>query len=247
MRDLLLNRRAMIANVTLDSAGWAVVRPALEGFLAGLPAVEQTLHSWQPPEAQDDEGLVIPAQVNYVGKAGNLYELGYRLDGSSMVITNFLRATWLWERVRVHGGAYGGFCQFDRQSGFFGYVSYRDPNLLDTLNVYDQAGRFLRELSIGQDELIKSIVGAIGNLDAYQLPDAKGFTSLARHLLGETDEERQRLRDEVFDTTLDDFKRFGAVLDELAEVGQVIVLGGPQAIARANAAHGGFLQVTKVL
>ncbi len=247
MREMLLNRRAMVANVTLDRAGWSAIQPALEDFLAGLPVAKRTLYPWQAPEAQDDEGLVIPAQVNYVGKAGNLYDLGYGLDGSSMVITNFLRATWLWERVRVHGGAYGGFCQFDRQSGFFGYVSYRDPNLLDTLNVYDQAGRFLRELSIDQDELVKSIVGAIGNLDAYQLPDAKGFTSLARYLLGETDEERQRLRDEVFDTTLDDFKRFGEVLDELAEVGQVVVLGGAEAIARANAAHGGFLRVTKVL
>lgn len=247
MREMLLNRRAMIANVTLDRAGWSAIQPALEGFLAGLPVAERTLYSWQSAEARDDEGLVIPAQVNYVGKGADLYDLGYGLDGSSMVITNFLRATWLWERVRVHGGAYGGFCQFDRQSGFFGYVSYRDPNLLDTLTVYDNAGRFLRELAIDRDEVVKSIVGAVGNLDAYQLPDAKGFTSLARYLLGETDEERQRQRDEVFNTTLDDFERFGALLDEVAKVGQVVVLGGPEAIARANAERDGFLRVTKVL
>lgn len=247
MREMLLNRRAMIANVTLDRAGWDQVRPALEGFLGELPANDRTLYPWEPPEVRGDEGLVIPAQVNYVGKAGNLYDLGYAYDGSVVVITNFLRATWLWERVRVHGGAYGGFCHFDRRSGVFGYVSYRDPNLLDTLRVYDRAGRFLRELDLPQDELVKSIVGAIGQLDAYQLPDAKGFTSMVRYLLGETDEERQQLRDEVLDTTLDDFKRFGEVLEEMAEVGQIVVLGGADAIARANEQRDGFLSVTKVL
>lgn len=247
MREMLLNRSAMIVNVTLDRAGWDEVRPALEGFLSELPANARTLHPWQPPEMTGDEGLVIPAQVNYVGKAGNLYDLGYAYNGSAVVITNFLRATWLWERVRVHGGAYGGFCHFDRRSGVFGYVSYRDPNLLDTLHVYDQAGRFLRELDLPQDELVKGIVGAIGQLDVYQLPDAKGFTSLARYLLGETDEERQRIRDEVLGTTLDDFKRFGEVLEELASVGQIVVLGGADAIARANQQRDGFLRVTKVL
>ena len=164
-----------------------------------------------------------------------------------LVITNFLRATWLWERVRVHGGAYGGFCSFDRRSGVFSYVSYRDPNLLDTLSVYDQTGRFLRELDLPQDELVKGIVGAIGNLDAYQLPDAKGFTSLVRYLLGETDEERQRMRDEVLGTTLEDFKQFGEVLEELADVGQVVVAGGADAIARANEERDNFLRITKVL
>src|SRR5690606_18851255 len=77
MRDLLLNRRAMIANVTLDRAEWDKVRPALEEFLGGLPVAEPALQTWERPEATGDEGLVIPAQVNYVGKAGNLYDLGY--------------------------------------------------------------------------------------------------------------------------------------------------------------------------
>lgn len=247
MREALLNRYAMIANLTLDRAGWQAVQPAVEAFLGDLPAAERTRHAWQAPALPRGEGLVLPAQVNYVGKAGNLYDLGYTLDGSALVIENFLRATWLWERVRVHGGAYGGFCLFDRYSGVFGYVSYRDPNLLETLNVYDQTGRFLRELDLSRDELVKSIIGTIGNMDAYQLPDAKGFTSLVRYLRGETDEQRQRLRDEVLDTTPDDFRRFGEVLDELAQTGQVVVLGGQDAIERANAERGGFLQVTKVL
>ena len=77
-------------------------------------------------------------QVNYVGKAANLYEDGnYQLHGSSYVINKYLGTTWLWDRIRVSGGAYGGFSDFDSHSGMFTYLSYRDPNLLKTVDNYD--------------------------------------------------------------------------------------------------------------
>lgn len=76
--------------------------------------------------------------MNYVGKAANLYEDGgYKLHGSAYVINKYLGTTWLWDRVRVSGGAYGGFSDFDSHSGMFTYLSYRDPNLLKTVDNYD--------------------------------------------------------------------------------------------------------------
>ena len=74
------------------------------------------------------------SQVNYVGKAANLYEdAGYKLKGSAYVVNKLLGTTWLWARVRVSGGAYGGFADFDSHSGMFSFLSYRDPNLLKTV------------------------------------------------------------------------------------------------------------------
>jgi presequence protease len=87
------------------------------------------------PDLPPHEGLVIPAQVNYVGKGANLYEHGYQMDGSILVITPYLRSTYFYEKVRVQGGAYGGFCLFDRYSGIFSFLSYRDPNLMETLRL----------------------------------------------------------------------------------------------------------------
>lgn len=82
-------------------------------------------------------------QVNYVGKAANLYEDGgYKLHGSAYVINKYLGTTWLWDRVRVSGGAYGGFSDFDSHSGMFTYLSYRDPNLLKTVDNYDGESSF---------------------------------------------------------------------------------------------------------
>jgi len=85
--------------------------------------------------------------VNYVGKAANLYEdAGYKLHGSAYVINKYLGTTWLWDRIRVSGGAYGGFSDFDSHSGMFTYLSYRDPNLLKTVDNYDGEHAYMYEL-----------------------------------------------------------------------------------------------------
>jgi Zn-dependent M16 (insulinase) family peptidase len=247
IRGALLARERMICNVTVDEANYKYFEPKLLAFLETLPSRPAALARWAPEYRAEFEGLTIPAQVNYVGKAANLYKLGYQFHGSALVISNYLRTTWLWERVRVQGGAYGGFCSFGRRSGVFTFTSYRDPNLAATLENYDGASRFLRETDLSDDELTKSIIGAIGDLDAYQLPDAKGYTSMARYLAGETEEERQQLRDEVLSTSVKDFRRFAEALEQVKQHGQVVVLGSPQAIAAANAERQDWLKVTKVL
>lgn len=194
-----------------------------------------------------NEGLVIPAAVNYVGKGANLYDLGYQLDGSLYVVNKYLQTTWLWEKIRVQGGAYGGFSSFDRYSGVFSYLSYRDPNLLSTLENYDGTARFLKHLNLDEDELTKSIIGVIGDIDSYQLPDAKGYTALARTLLGVTDEDRQQIRDQVLSTTLQDFHAFADVLDKIDQESRVVVMGSQQAVEEANQQRPNWLSVQKVL
>ena len=233
VRSLLVNRNALICNVTVDADNWRELQPQLDGFLAELPAHEVAVQKWPVPTISDNEGILLPAQVNYVGKGAKLYSLGYELNGSLSVITNYLRTSYLWDKVRVQGGAYGAMVRFNRQSGVLTFLSYRDPNLLDTLAAYDQTAAFLRSDSLSTDELEKSIIGAIGSLDAYQLPDAKGFTSMVRELLGVTDEERQLYRNQVLATSLADVQTFADVLDAVAAEGRISVLGGEETIRNA--------------
>lgn len=247
IRKILVNRQSMICNVTLDAANWKTFEPQLADFLAGLPATEVKMAHWSPVYRKGFEGITIPAQVNFVGKGANLYRLGYQFHGSALVISNFLRTTWLWERVRMQGGAYGGFASFSRHSGMFSFLSYRDPNLMKTLENYDQASQFLREVNLNEDELSKSIIGTIGDLDAYQLPDAKGYTSMVRYLVGDSDEARQRMRDEILSTSAADFRAFAEVLEQVNNEGVVVVMGSPAAIESANATRENWLEVIKVL
>ena len=157
-----------------------------------------------------------------------------------------LNTTYLWDKVRVQGGAYGGGSGFDPLSGAFVFTSYRDPNLLQTITAYDGAAAFLRN-GMGEQDLVRSIIGAIGAIDAYRLPDAKGFTSLMWELTGNTEENRQQRREEVLNASAADMKRFADVLAEVAKAGRVVVLGSETAIKAANEERGDFLKVTKVL
>lgn len=247
VRELLINRNQMLCNVTLDGENWAKIQPKLDGFLASLPAGPTRTAEWTPAFDLVPEGLTVPANVNYVAKGANLFDLGYELCGSTEVISHYVRSTWLWERVRVQGGAYGGFAVFDPHSGIFGYISYRDPNVLQTLDNYDQTAAYLDKLELSQEELVKGVIGAIGRIDAYQLPDARGYSAMARYLIGYTDEARQRYRTQLLSTTVEDFRSFADVLRKVAASGAVVVLGSEAAITAAEEERRLGFHVTKVL
>ncbi len=247
IREILINQERMLSNVTVDAKNWDQFRPDLMEFFKALPSSSMREQKWMPDYAASFEGLTFPSQVNYVGKGANLYAYGYKIHGSNYPITKYLRTSWLWDKVRVQGGAYGGMCSFNRQSGVFTFLSYRDPNLLDTLDIYDETGKFLRNLDLSNDELTKSIIGAIGDMDAYQLPDAKGYSSMLRQLIGETDEKRQKIRDEILATNLKDFHDFGEVLDRLSKDGSVVVMGSDDAVNEANRKRDNWLKIVKVL
>lgn len=172
------------------------------------------------------EALLLPAQVNYVGAGGNLYDAGYTYHGSVHVILKQLRTGWLWEKVRVQGGAYGAFCVFDRMGGSFVLASYRDPNVAGTLDVFSRTPEYLASLTLSQRELDAAIIGAMGEVDAYLLPDAKGMAAFARALTGDTRELRQKMREEILATTQAHFNAFAEPLAAALHNGTVCALGG---------------------
>jgi presequence protease len=247
IRGILVDRGAMLANVTAEAAHWRTMQPQLAAFLGDLPLTAAAPAPWRVANGPASEGLVIPAQVNYVGKGADLYDLGVKPSGAHLVVRRYLRTTWLWEKVRVQGGAYGGQCMFDRYSGGFTFVSYRDPNLLATLDIYDRTGTYLKEANLGEAELARNIIGTIGEVDTYRLPDAKGFASMQRHLIGDSDEARQQMRDEILSTTAAQVRDFADAMAHVAAHGRVVVLGSEQAIAGANAERQGLLTVSRVM
>jgi Zn-dependent M16 (insulinase) family peptidase len=247
IRTTLFDRAAMLCNVTAEAGHWSRLQPQLADFLKSLPRTARAPAPWRVADGPLCEGLTIAATVNYVGKGADLYQLGVKPSGANLVIRRYLRTTWLWDKVRVQGGAYGGQCMLDRYSGGFTFVSYRDPNLLRTLDIYDQTADFLKDAHLDDAELTRNIVGTIGEVDTYRLPDAKGFASMQRHLIGDSEEARQRMREEILSTTAADIRRFADAMAHVAAHGRVVVLGSAQAIEAANAERQGFLSVSKVM
>ena len=244
---ILLNRKTMLSNITVDQPGWTLLEPLLSDFLKTMPEASSAISHWPSDKIPVSEGLTIPSQVNYVGKGANIYHGSYGFHGSALVITRYLRNGWLWDHVRVQGGAYGAFCMLDRLSGVLNFISYRDPNLLKTVETFDRTAKFLQGISLSREELTKSIIGAIGDMDSYMLPDAKGFTSMVRYLIGQTEENRQQMRDEILATTENDFRAMAPALEEVRDNGIVKVLGSPAAMEEAEKERPGWLKTVKVI
>lgn len=235
LHSLIIRRDNAIFNFTANAPALKSATGLAEALASRLPSGVQPAAMWASAPLPRNEALLAPAQVNYVGQTCNLYKVGYNWHNSAQVISRHLRMAWLWDQVRVQGGAYGAFCSLDRISGGFSQVSYRDPNIEKTLNVYDASARYLRELALTPRDLTLAVVGALGDIDSYQLPDAKGRTALRRHLAGITDEKRQQLREEVLDTTPEHFRTFAAFLTEAGKQLDICALGGAALEAVATA------------
>ena len=123
--------------------------------------------------------------------------------GAASVASRALSLGYLWDNVRVAGGAYGGGCALNPTSGGFAFSSYRDPNLQATLDIYAAAADALSESDISAEALEQAIVGMVGDLDKPLTPDQKGQRALNWHLTGVTTAMRQEFRDQVPSIRLD--------------------------------------------
>ncbi len=124
----------------------------------------------------------------------------------------------------------------------------RDPNLLETVDTYDGSPEFLRTLEMDRDTLTKAIIGTIGDVDSYQLPDAKGYSAMSRYLLGISDEERQVRREQILGTSQKDFRAFAEVLECVrGEAGRVVAVTSAEKAKAALEQRPGFFEVKKVV
>jgi len=258
-------RSGMFVDLTGDEKVLERVQSSLQSFLntvpgnsngEKLPNFYKEIHPWVAQAKTKmieltpviDEGFVVPTQVSYVGKSGLLYDLGESCSGSSAVVARFLRTGYLWDRVRVMGGAYGGFCTFSPFSGFFSFLSYRDPNLAKTIDVYDAAADYLLaaadELENDPEALSTAIIGAIGDMDGALSPDQKGYTSLQRWLLNESHDYRQKYRDEILSTKASDFREFAQRLKHLKSPSVAVV--SSKAAFEAAAATGKIMTLKDI-
>nr|WP_287411729.1 insulinase family protein [Pseudodesulfovibrio sp.] len=234
LRTLVIARNNLIINATMDGATFTPIEAEIGSVVASLPESEATVVARAIPNLPTREGLAIPAQVNYVGKGCNVVEHGFNFTGAAQVVNKLIRTGYLWEKVRVQGGAYGAFCLMDRMAGSMSFVSYRDPNVADTVAAFDAVAEYLDTFDVAGDELEKAVIGAIGEIDTYQLPDAKGFTALVRHLTDQDDAFLQTIREDALNATEADFRAFAEAMRINAKHGSICVLGDSLAMENAG-------------
>ena len=239
----LIHTNSIKINITSSQNVINDIRPFLYNFCSKISSdyISKSNLNVSNNKYPKEEALIIPSRINFVGASSNLYQYDYNFHGSSLVITKYLQTAWLWEKIRVQGGAYGGMCSFDHRTGSFIFASYRDPNIIKSINVYKDTGNFLKNINLSEKELTRAIIGAIGQLDNYQLPDAKSFSNYQRYLIGYNDNDRQKLRDEVLSTSKNDFKKFGEVMELAFANPNLVILCDNDSAKEAN-----FKNLTKI-
>jgi Zn-dependent M16 (insulinase) family peptidase len=152
-----------------------------------------------------------------------------------MVLSRELSKGYLYNRIRVQGGAYGGMSLYDPLGRIFSFLSYRDPHLAETLNVYDAAAPWLLDTGIGEEDLEKTIIGTIGSLDRPADPAGKGYLSMVRHFAGIADSDRQGFRDRILSLSPDELLRTAReVLMPALKTSSVAVYAGEERLKQAN-------------
>ncbi len=235
LRDKVICRERLFLNLTADATGLGLLA-------AALPALVERIRAGGRDGARDSQaappvhaGIAIPAQVSYVAMAMPAPPYADPLAASLLVAAKYLSSGYLYRRIRVQGGAYGGMCQYDASNGLFAFLSYRDPHIAETLRVYRDAVELIARGKMEDADLEKAVIGTIGALDKPLDPSGRGYTAMVRSFAGLSDESRQKLRDQILDMTPERIQEAAArYFVPVAETAAVAIYAAEEELRKAN-------------
>ena len=231
LKSTIFNKNNLIVFVTGEDKELNLLKENMNKVVDILSTESLNNNEYKFNEEQKNEGLMTPANVDYVCKGYNFKKLGYNYNGSLLVLKTILGYDYLWNRVRVKGGAYGCMSTIAR-TGNMAFVSYRDPNLTETLKAFNEAPDFIKSF-VSDREMTKYIIGTISNLDMPLTPASKGEKALGMYMRGITKEDRQRERDEVLATNVETIKEYNKLIEDIMKKDFICVVGDEKKI-KAN-------------
>lgn len=176
-----------------------------------------------------NEAFMTAGQVQYVCRAGNYIKKGLPYTGALKVLKVMMGYDYLWNNVRVKGGAYGCMCNFYKNGDAY-FVSYRDPNLDRTIDVYEKAADYIKNVSLDERTVTQFIIGAVSELDTPMTPATKGNYSMGGYLTGFSMERVQKERDELLATTKEQLQELYQYVQAFMEEDYLCVVGNGEKI-----------------
>ena len=211
-------RRRMTLGIT--STGEFIPDKLAAAFPEGTPVPEARAYRSEQPTAM---GFRIPAQIGFAARGYRLGKLGLKFEGSMWLATSILTLGYLWNRVRVQGGAYGAGMQVDRSGNIFSY-SYRDPTPARTLEADGGAADFLRAFTQQGENLDQYIISALNELNPLLSARDKGSLADGRYMIGYTREEAEQIRRQILYAVPEDLVRCAEWLEAFSRDGAVCVV-----------------------
>ena len=225
----LFARNKMLISFTGNNEAYGNAKPSLEKVIAGFNKMSAIGNQAEVHFNTAKEAFIDASQIQYVAKTGDFICEGYEYTGALRLLRIILSYDYLWINVRVKGGAYGCMNTFLR-SGESYFVSYRDPNLSDTLDVYDRIPEYIKSFSPAERDMTKYIIGTFSALDTPMNPEAKGSRSLSAYLEGITYEQIQKERDEILNAQPEDIRRLADLVEAVLKKDSVCVIGNENMI-----------------
>ena len=229
VQKTIFNRNNLIVSITLEKENYSKFTDAFADIYNHLGSDKHPKQLYGFEDAKLNEGLMTSSKIQYVGKGANFKQLGYSYTGSLKVLETILRYDYFWNKIRVQGGAYGAFTQF-RRNGNMIFGSYRDPNLAETVDVYNKTADYLRDFKVSEREMVKYIIGTISGLDTPLTPQMKGEVSAECYIRCISQENIQKERDEVLATRQVDIQKLADLIEACMKENYLCVLGGEQKI-----------------
>ena len=225
----LFARNRMLISFTGNNEAYCNAKPSLEKVIAGFDKMSAVGNQAEVHFNTAKEAFIDASQIQYVAKTGDFICEGYEYTGALRLLRIILSYDYLWINVRVKGGAYGCMNTFLR-SGESYFVSYRDPNLSDTLDVYDRIPEYIKSFSPDERDMTKYIIGTFSALDTPMNPEAKGSRSLSAYLEGITYEQIQKERNEILNAQPEDIRRLADLVEAVLKKDSICVIGNENMI-----------------
>ncbi len=215
---------------------YTATREGLAGLEEELAKVREGLYEAQKEETRcvihcekKNEGFQTSSKVQFVAQAGNFLDAGKEYHGALQILKVIMSYEYLWMNIRVKGGAYGCMSNFNRiGEGYF--VSYRDPNLKKTLEVYAGVPEYLRNFTVSERDMTKYIIGTISNIDQPMTPAAKGDRSMNLYMNHLTEEMIQEERMQILRATQEDIRNLAEIAEAVLACDQICVIGNEEKI-----------------
>ena len=211
-------------------------RAGLEGFEQEIASIKTSLFTDKVEETpcvihceKRNEGFKTSSKVQYVARVGNFVDAGYEYTGAFQILKVILGYEYLWQNVRVKGGAYGCMSNFNRLGEAY-FSSYRDPNLEKTNAVYEGVVDYLRNFKVSERDMTKYIIGTMSNLDQPMTPVAKGDRSMNLYMNHVQEEMIREERNQILDAKEEDIRALADVVAAALACNQLCVIGGEDKI-----------------
>lgn len=235
LKAIIFNKNNLTINITAEANGVELVEEHIGRLLEKLPAGQRAERTSQPSLAPVYAGIAVPTQVSYVAHAMKAPAYNDPSSALLMLASRELSNSYLYKYIRVQGGAYGGMSSFDATLGIFAFLSYRDPHIAETLNVFQEAQKFYSHNDMKTDDMEKAIISTLSALDKPLDPSGRGYVAMIRHFVGATDQMRQSFRNQIFAATPQKVREtLSGYFEKAAQFGAVAVYSAQEKLDEAN-------------